>query len=265
MIPKTIVVPLDESELAERAVHVAVPLAHRLGADVVLTSATFGDERARHDYLEHVATIADEVTFEEIVDPDVDASAAIARTVLESPDAMVCMTTHGRGRLRWAAAGSVAEEVIRDSSSPLLLVGPRGEPTLDRVAHRVVVCVDGSLSGRVATRHSCEWAKALDLDVHLVLATHPRDVEGSEHPGVVFGPYEDIVRDAGLPVRRHQLFRSSFIGGALADFAEDPAATLMVMAAHRHGPVARAVLGSTTMAVLNVTSCPVLVVPPGER
>ena len=65
-------------------------------------------------------------------------------------------------------------------------------------------------------------------------------------------------------MHRNQLFRSSFIGGALADFAEEPAATLMVMAAHRHRGLARAALGSTTMAVLNVASCPVLVIPPGE-
>ena len=209
--------------------------------------------------------IADDVTFEEIVDPDVDAPAAIARTVLENPDAMVCMTTHGRGRLRWAAAGSVAEEVIRDSSSPLLLVGPRGEPTLDRVAHRVVVCVDGSESGRVATRHACEWAKALDLDVHLVFATHPLDVEDSEHPDVVFGPYEDIVRARACPCAAISSSGARSSGAHSPTSRKIPAATLMVMAAHRHGPVARAVLGSTTMAVLNVTSCPVLVVPPGEH
>ena len=261
MMPKTLVVPLDGSDLAERAVHVAVPLADRLGADVVLASATFGNERARRDYLWHVAKMADGVRFDTVVTPDAEPAEVIADAVHDHPDAMLCMTTHGRGRLRWAVSGSVAEDLLRRSLEPVLLVGPRGEDTWSRPAHRVVVCVDGSDAARVATHHACDWAKALDLEVHLVFATHPLDVESSESPGKVFGPFEDIVSAEGLRVQRDQLFRSSFIGGALADFADDPPATLMVMAAHRHGPVARSVLGSTTMAVLNVTTCPVLVIP----
>lgn len=264
MTPKTLVVPLDGSELAERAVHVAAPLVDRLGAEVVLLSTTYGDPRARHDYLEHVATLADGRDFDKIVAADIEPADLIARALGELPEPMVCMTTHGRGRLRWAVAGSVAEQVIRSATEPLLLVGPRGEETWSRSARRVVVCVDGSDAGRVATRHACEWAKALDLEVHLVFATHPLDVEGTEHPSQVFGPSEEIVREEGLEVHRAQLFRSSFVGGALADFAEEPPATLMVMAAHHHSGLARAVLGSTTMSVLNVSSCPVLVIPPGE-
>ncbi len=76
----------------------------------------------------------------------------------------------------------------------------------------------------------------------------------------MFAPSEEIVRAAGLDAHRAQLFRSSFVGGVLADFAEEPPATMMVMAAHRHSELARAALGSTTMSVLNV-----LVVPGAGR
>ncbi len=264
MIPKTIVVPLDGSELAERAVPVATPLAHHLGADVVLTSATYGDTRARSSYLDHVAVLSGDDGIERVVIADTEAVDAIEQTVGARPGAMVCMTTHGRGRLRWAVTGSVAEDVIRASTEPILLVGPRGEPSWSRPARRVVACVDGTEAGRAATRQACAWAHALDLQVHLVFATHPLDVESTEHPETIFEPFAEIVRAEGLAVHAEQLFRSSFLGGALADFAEEPPATLIVMAAHRHTGLARAVLGSTIMAVLNVASCPVLVVPAVE-
>ncbi|MGZ4734639.1 MAG: universal stress protein [Acidimicrobiia bacterium] len=263
-MPKTIVVPLDGSSRAEGAVRVAAPLAQALGADVVLVATPWtGDPRAPRAYLEGVAAETPQVPLQTMV-VEADAADAIRQTADERPAAMVCMTTHGRGRLRWAVAGSVAEEVIRASTGPLMLVGPRGEPSWSRPARRLVVCVDGTDAARIATHHACEWAKALDLEVHIVLATHPLDVASTEHPEVVFAPYEQIVAAEGLQVNSHQLFRSSFLGGALADFAEEPPATLMVMAAHAHTGIGRVVLGSTTMAVLNVASCPVLVIPPGE-
>ncbi len=264
MIPQTILVPLDGSDLAEHSVPIATALADRLGATVVLLSATYGDERATRDYLDHVATVANRSDFDKIVAADIEPAEMIFNSARELPGPIVCMTTHGRGRLRWAVAGSVAEEVIQRATEPLLLIGPRGEETWSQPARRIVVCIDGSHASGSATRHACEWAKALDLEVHLVLATHPLDVEATEHPDAVFGPDEEIVRASGLAVHRTQLFRSSLIGGALVDFAEDPPATLMVMAAHHHSALSRAALGSTTMSVLNVSSCPVLVVPPSE-
>lgn len=262
MIPQTIVVPLDGSPLAERAVRVAAPLAERIGASIVLTSTTYGDSRARRSYLDYVAALAGGSEFDVTVSEDLDAAEAIARTVAERPGAMLCMTTHGAGRLRFAVAGSVAEKLIRASSQPLLLVGPRGEPNWTAATKRIVVCVDGSPVGEDAVRHACEWAKLLGLEITIVFVTHPRDVEGTAHPEKVFEQLEKVVRDEGIPVHAEQLFRSAFVAGALADFAEDAAATMLVMAAGRHGRLARVALGSTTMGVLDSSPCPVLVVPP---
>lgn len=264
MIPQTIVVPLDGSPLAERAVRVAAPLAERIRAGIILTSTTHGDSRARRSYLDYVAALAGEGDFDVAVSEDLDAAEAIARTVAAQPAAMLCMTTHGAGRLRWAVAGSVAEQLIRESDQPLLLVGPRGEPRWNAAARRLVVCVDGSPAAVAAVRHACEWAKVLGLEITIVFVTHPLDVEGTAHPETIFEELEKVVRDEGIPVHATQLFRSAFIAGALADFAEDSDATLLVMAAGRHGRVARVALGSTTMGVLNSAACPVLVVPPGD-
>jgi nucleotide-binding universal stress UspA family protein len=264
MLPKTIVVPLDESALAERALKVARPLAHELDASVVLVTTPAGVEARRsRSYLETVVALEGDEHFDIEVAPERAAADAIRRVVRERPRAMVCMTTHGRGRLRWAVAGSVAEEVIHESTEPLLLVGPRGEPTWSRPARRVIVGIDGSAAGTAAVRLACEWAKALDLEVVLACVCHPLDVEDAEHPEQIFATLEALVRGEGLRVHS-QLISSRFAAGALADAAEEPPATLLVMAAHRHGGIARLTLGSVTMGVLAMTTCPVLVVPPGE-
>src|SRR4249920_746231 len=110
MVPKTIVVPLDGSPVAERALRIATPLAHRLDADVVLvTSTSDGNAEASRSYLEGVVTLFGDGELEPVVVADCRAADAIQQTASMRPESMVCMTTHGRGRLRWAVAGSVAE------------------------------------------------------------------------------------------------------------------------------------------------------------
>jgi nucleotide-binding universal stress UspA family protein len=263
MVPKTIVVPLDGSLVSERAVRIATPLAHRLDANVVLVTSTSDDDAENsRSYLEGVVTLFGDEEFERVVLADCRAADAIQQTASIRPESMVCMTTHGRGRLRWAVAGSVAEEVIRESSEPLLLVGPRGEPTWSQPTGRIVVCADGSTVGPTATDVACEWAKALDLEVAIVFVSHPLDIADAVRPEAVFDPLEEIVRAKGLPVHTYQM-RSSFVAGSLTDLADEPETTMLVMAAHRRSGVARVALGSVTMGVLNSASCPVLVIPPG--
>jgi nucleotide-binding universal stress UspA family protein len=265
MVPKRIVVPLDGSPLAETAARIALPLADRIGAAVVLLTATEDDDpEASRSYLDGFAALVGESRIERVIATDSKAVDAIEQTVSAQPDSIICMTTHGRGRLRWAVAGSVAEEVIRDSAGPMLLVGPRGEPTWSHPKGRVLVCIDGTDAGEAATRQACDWASTLDLDVGLVFVGHPLDVEDAVHSDHLFAPLEEIVRTAGLPVRRH-LVRSSFVAGVLTDLADEPETTMLVMAAHRHSEVARVALGSVVMGVLNSSSCPVLVIPPGQE
>jgi nucleotide-binding universal stress UspA family protein len=261
MMPKTLVVPLDGSPRSERALDVAAPLADELGADVVLLTTPWYDDRtAPRSYLASVVAQRDDAGFDTVVSSEPAAATAIRALVDDRPDSMVCMTTHGRGRLRWAVLGSVTETVIREATRPLLLVGPRGAPTWSRPGQQIIVCVDGSASDGAAIAAACEWARALDLEVVLAFVSHPLDTEAATHPDELLGPLAELVRAEGVPVRA-ELLRSSFVAGALIDFSEDIEATMLVMAAHHHPAVTRIVLGSVTMGVLNGAVCPVLVIP----
>ncbi len=201
MIPKTIVVPLDGSPLAERAVGVATPLASEVGADVVLmTTPWYGDRSSPHSYLESVVAQRGDAPFDAVVATNPSAASAIIDIADEHPESIVCMTTHGRGRLRWAVLGSVTESTVRESKQPLLLIGPRGEPTWSRPGRKVVACVDGAASDHTTIAAACEWAKALGLGVVLAFVSHPLDVEEAEHPETLFAPLTELVRAEGLPV-----------------------------------------------------------------
>lgn len=261
-MPKTIVVPLDGSELAERALAVARPLAARVGAGVVVLGCAWAADLAEtRAYVDGFVGDGQGVPVEGEVIEDWAPPDAIRHAADARPDSLICMTTHGRGRLRWALVGSVAEQVLRDASAPVLMVGPRGAPCWDESARRVVVCADGSDVGPMSVRAACDWARLLDLELYITSVAHPLDVTAAGASEAVLEPLADIARAEGVPVHV-QALRSSYAAGTLVDVAESPPATLMVMAAHGRKGVVRAALGSVTMAVLNVAPCPVLVVPP---
>jgi nucleotide-binding universal stress UspA family protein len=264
MMPTSVVVPVDGSRLAERALCVGRPLAREIGARLTIVCRPWMGEAGTADaYLESL--VRDHATgtpSEEAVRVDgLGAADAIRKVVEEREPALVCMTTHGRGRIRWATAGSVAEDVIHEATAPLLLLGPWAQEEWPASARRVVVCVDGAATDRRSIEHACEWAAALGSELELASAFHPLDVEVADADRI-FGPLVEIANGHGADVRTCEVLRSSFVAGALADWAEDREATFLVMAAHHHSAIARLTLGSTTMGTVHLAPCPVLVVPP---
>jgi nucleotide-binding universal stress UspA family protein len=264
MMPSTVVVPVDGSKLSERALCVARPLARELGAQLtIMCKPWFGEAGAADDYV--AGLVRDHATGsppEEAVCVDgLGAADAIRKVVDEREPALVCMTTHGRGRLRWAVAGSVAEDVVHEATAPLLLVGPWAADGWPGPARRIVVGADGAATDRQSTEQACAWARSLDMELEIVSVFHPLDADVA-YAERIFGPLVEIAAAHDVPVRTCEVLRGAFVAGTLADFAEDRDAALLVMAAHHHSAIARLTLGSTTMATVHLAPCPVLVIPP---
>ncbi len=257
MTPKTFVVPLDGSEFAERALPVAQSLAERVGGRLLLVSAQHYGPLEPTEYLEACARRTAGVPVEIVGTKTTYPVAALVEVVDGDEDRVLCMTTHGRGRLRWAALGSVAEEVIRRAGRPILLVGQHCRADFLARSSHLLACSDGLEGSQELAAAAGDWSASLGLDVNVAVVTHPLDVENSEHPDelldLVSAPFggSDHVRSA--------LLRSSYVPGALADFAEElPAALVAINCRARHG-LARVALGSVTMGVVHLAPCPLLV------
>jgi nucleotide-binding universal stress UspA family protein len=123
MASPTIVVPLDSSAYSERALPVATALAQRAGGRLLLVSVQDHGPLHPREYLDEIAASPRPVPVETVGISNMLAADAIAQVVGESDDRIVCMTSHGRGGLRWGLIGSVAEEVVRRADRPALLVG----------------------------------------------------------------------------------------------------------------------------------------------
>ena len=140
-----IVVPLDGSKLAESALPEAKQLAELTGAELVLIRVVdysardkFGDFGLLYEYEAMAQALAEERDLARAYLTDmvgtledegltvsamlVDGIAAKAIVAMTQPGDAIVMATHGRtGMKRWFI-GSIAEDVLRHATVPVLLV-----------------------------------------------------------------------------------------------------------------------------------------------
>ena len=150
MTPKKIMVPLDGSRLAEIALREAFDFGRR-GATVVLVRAVEGRRlpgadpldaqvtavREAEGYLESIATRA-RLAGVEGIETSVWYGPA-AESIIDAARVreidLIVMSSHGRTGLGRLVLGSVAESVLRGTTTPILLLRDREAPltTLEAV------------------------------------------------------------------------------------------------------------------------------------
>lgn len=125
---RTILVPLDGSELAREAVPPAIDLARRAGATVVLLMAPRPIEERPHDLREELLVELNRAMAEA---PDVTvatalgegvAAEAICREAERRGADLIVMTAHGQGGRRQGAIGSVVDRALHATRVPVLVV-----------------------------------------------------------------------------------------------------------------------------------------------
>jgi nucleotide-binding universal stress UspA family protein len=256
MAGKTLVVPLDGSAYAELALPMAEALADRIGGGLLLVSAQYQGPLDPREYLEECATNIQHPV-ETIATKDELAADVIIKAIEESDDRIVCMTTHGRGRVRWAVLGSVAEEVIRRANRPMFLVGRNCRSDFLERSAQFLACTDGSYESEELAPAAREWSEILGLELRVAMVAHPLDVESAETSDTLL---RSLAAEFGDPDRiKATMVRRRFVAGALADLADELPAAVIGLNCHARSGLARFALGSVTMGVLQFAPCPLLV------
>jgi len=142
---RSIVVPLDGSELAESVLPSVVNIANALNLEVILcrayelaASAYYGSEDYLPNYDDMLLNLKKEVEDYLTAKVAVLRQAGLAkvswiamagagadeivRYSREHPDTLIAMCTHGRSGVRRWVLGSVTERVVRRSEDPVLVV-----------------------------------------------------------------------------------------------------------------------------------------------
>jgi nucleotide-binding universal stress UspA family protein len=257
-VPKTIIVPVDGSATAERAVPVATRIAERFEAcEVVLVSVDV-DEADRHrPYLERLAASTQTSVAVRIESHAGDVAGVVARLAGHEPDAVVCMTTRGRGRVAAPLLGSVATDVLRSVDVPVVLVGPKCAEHWWHQPPSMVACWAGSDSDAILGP-AAAWSDALRMELSLLCVFHPLDVPSSVDPDAQFAPA--LAQLGSSRAVDTVALHEELPAFAIADYAARLPATLVALTTHARTGLGRAVLGSVALDVVRESTCPVLAV-----
>lgn len=195
--PGTIVVPLDGSELSERALPLArafLPeggelvlvrvrasegaLSELAAADLLTPAALDGGDQA--DARSALQGVVERLRGEGVTARDLVVEGEpvheICRVAAELDAGLIVMATHGRGALRRLTHGSVADGVSRRAETPVLMVRVQdkgGPKTVEATVRRILVPYDGSEVAAQALPVAATHAAALGVPILLVRAVNP--------------------------------------------------------------------------------------------
>jgi nucleotide-binding universal stress UspA family protein len=144
MKTERILVPLDGSALAEAAIEAALDLGHGTPSRLILLRAaeahtlpgadpTDDQVAVVREAEQYLAAVADRLTKRGVKGVDTGvwygpaAAAVIEAAKLKKAD-LIVMSTHGRSGLGRLILGSVAESVLRGTTTPICIVRADGAP-----------------------------------------------------------------------------------------------------------------------------------------
>ena len=315
-----ILVPLDGSKASEQAIPVAARIARATGAtivfvEVVLPPVEFGtytadrtvelkpsaferrEERAG-GYLARIPeTYASELAG---IRTELDLSAGAASPEiyeaarLEGVD-LIVLCSHGETVLKRWAFGSIAQEAVRHSPVPVLVLNEHSVfPTLLDVPHplRVLVTLDGSVLAESAILPAAYLVTALSAslqnELHLLRVVDLPSAYGSmkSQAHISDGVHEEAKQEAENYVQSiaarctmdlagfnlqvsSSVVDSTDVAGTIVreaaqarDVVKSTGYDLIAMATHGRSGLPRLLMGSVTEHVLGATTLPLFVVRP---
>lgn len=293
---RSILIPLDGSALAERALDVAVGLAERLGAELRLVHVhrpVVVDELARYG-VRGAAAVA---TAEHYLAASVDrlrhtSGLSVSGSVIEGAPApsivahaqatasdLIVMASHGRTGASRFWLGSVADAVLRSANIPVLMVRDRPE-TPDSgpgpLFERVLLPLDGSALAEEVLPHAMAIARLGPAHAHLLRVEEPaEDVQRSvwaiaaerdrddlpERLDAAHRYLHSVVERFGrewAPVTTSVEARAGRrVGETISAVATERACDLIAMTTHGRG-ASRLLIGSVADKVIRGTTCSIL-------
>lgn len=293
---KRILVPLDGSELAERAlipalalvsampvklflIRVAIPLSLNLDPDLYKRILEMRQDDANH-YLTSIRSrfsrFATQIEVQVVVGR---AARSIIDFAQEKEIDLIIMSSHGRsGVSRWVY-GSVADKVLHNTPCAKLIIHPRVriEPFSIK---RILVPLDGSSIAEQALKPALAFAEAMPAElIMLRVSATPQLFLQEPVPG---WPSLDTVMEAATQeanaylqgvqasvedshVSTSLLVTTGPAAESIIDIANSQRADLIVICSHGRSGIERWVFGSVAEKVLRCVNCLTLVIRGQEK
>jgi nucleotide-binding universal stress UspA family protein len=267
-----VLVPLDGSLLAERALRTAGWLADELGADLHVVAADVDHLEAwwYRDYLDGL--VAENPGMVAHRSADTDVAHAVHDLAAGLGPSVVCLASHGRARSA-GLYGSTFASIAAAGVEPLVAVGPRVGPIDAAMRRRIVACVDGTPTSATILPPAAVWARRLDAGLTILTVAEPSPrpwIPGAQRERA-YGPHGDVDEYLATLVDRPELAGLEVdvvvswnpIGPDLGvlEHLDERSATMLAVTTHARTGLARAIVGSETARIVHGSPIPVLVHP----
>jgi nucleotide-binding universal stress UspA family protein len=287
-LKEKILVPLDGSGAAEAVIPYVAAIAGPLGAKVTLVSVALphlsGMDHLHKGYLDHVAghlrehMSGSDATIEtELLRGKPDEE--ILRFAGQQDSDLIIVSSLAPRSHQPRLLGKIAMKILWQSGKPVLVVrAPVSDVGIVRkgLVRRILVPLDGSITGEAAVGPALLLAKALGAEVVLFEVVEPYKVlPGMDAGAQLIIPHEgeaqlfiksylDVVaeRFKAEKVPTETVLGKGLVADQIVDFAQANRIDLIAMSAHGASGIGRWMFGSVAEKLLQVGSIPLVVARP---
>lgn len=279
---RTLLVPLDGSELAEQALPYVLKIAQSFESEVVLLTVCPPGDPLKHVLAEYLEKKAEGFRASRIkvrtLCIEGEPASSILSFATENKVDLIVISTHGKGGLSRWALGSIATKVVQRSHIPVFLVrsSERAEATV-RLG-RVLATLDGSQFAEAILPHAEAFARAMAGEVVLLQVIEPMKAP----PLVVYEDWAKVEKDLmdklqreaerylnrkrALLVERGVKVTTKLLQGkpaeTILEFVGESDIDLVALTTHGFSGITRWAYGSVASRVVEASSKPVLLVRP---
>jgi nucleotide-binding universal stress UspA family protein len=290
-VGERILIPLDGSRLAESALPVAVQLAKELhhslvlariiplqmwafsGPNALVPAETYQalldeEDRSANEYIERMAEIPrrDGIPVTTVVTRG-EAASTLIEICGRLGVQLIVMTTHGRTGMARMALGSVADQMVRRSRLPVLVLRPPLEQWCVSL-RRAIVPLDGSPVAEAALAQAQKLAGPVVRELILVRVVDPDQVDLETEAGAKDAEqYLEATRQrlmADLAQRDCTVSAETLLGDPAERIVRRAQrdCDLVILATRGLTGARRWVFGSTADRVLHDCTTPLLLIHP---
>jgi nucleotide-binding universal stress UspA family protein len=278
-----VVIALDRSDLSARALPFAQQVAQLWRGRLVLVHALVSqDEHAPVPVELELRSIVQDLNAQSITAEAVIRHAspaqAIVDVVREREADLIVMASHQRHGLNRWLRGSITEDVLARTPTPLLMIPGEGA-TVFGPSRRMLVPLDGSPTGEAALDFLRGRSTNGPIELLLLRVVSVMPVVVGADPTVsvqALSPSEldaqlqeareyltrlaDSIADSSIVVRHQVIEAADKVGRVILEAAAHEHADLIALGTHAKTGVSRLVLGSVSEEILESSPIPVLLV-----
>lgn len=290
MAYKKLLVPLDGSPLAEKALPHAAYIAKKHGSEIFLLSivSTSGNKSTTTLSRAYLKLKEDQLEKDGIkATIEIVYGGSVADRIVEFAEKndidLIAICTHGYSGFKRLMIGSVAEKVIVNTSRPVLLIRP-GSKVEEVGIGRILLPLDGSFFSEAAIPYAIGIARDLNATLTLLAVTENPNIPSDRPPDIKpsWEEYRKALIDEAKQQAGEYLNRVKVdiekrkvkvkcqvvvgdIANSICSVADCENVDMVVMATHGRTGLSRLVFGSVARRIADESCQPVLMVRPMEE